>query len=150
MRCTNCRAELPDESSFCSECGQAISIVDHREEYSIKTSSSEDEILLEGLCTFWYFEPSEMMSADGSDCKFQLTKNSIRFVPFGIFSFGSFGKSDSMELPLNRIKSVRKTRYNLFFPAVELVADDESTFKFAGFGKIGKVYNKICEMCRFN
>ena len=85
MGCTNCGAELPAESNFCTKCGSAVVQVDHREKYALKTESSEAAILLEGGCTFFYFNPNETDS-EGSDCKFQLTENSIKFVPNGILS----------------------------------------------------------------
>jgi len=145
MYCKDCGMELPNDSNFCSKCGKA-NVAENKDNYALDTSSSKSDIILEGGCTFFYYEPGET-SKDGADCKFQLTSNSIKFVPNGIFSFGAFGKNDSMELPLNRIISVKKTKYNLLFPAIEILTDDKSVFKFAGFGKINDAYSKICEMC---
>jgi hypothetical protein len=156
MFCANCGIQLSDERKFCPNCGVKVGVnMTHASpeqnaqpvnQYTAPQPPALETILLEGMASAWLFEPGQTFSQEKMDGKFQVTQTSVKFVPNRFLSIGMFGKKDTVEIPFSSIILLQKTKWRFFSPAIEVLASNGYTLKFAGYGKIHKAFDMIREL----
>jgi hypothetical protein len=102
-----------------------------------------ERILLEGMADAWFFPPGVSFSSQKMPGKFQLSSSAVRFVPSRLLSAGEFGKKDTVEIQISAIESAQKVK--ALFPTIEIRATSGHVLKLAGYGKLHRVYEMLCQ-----
>jgi len=148
MFCYNCGKELQEDSQFCGNCGTKIrevspTFVSHTPENQSLLITKEDEpenVLLKATVVI----PIEPDAENHG--KLTITNKRIRFKSNRFLNADWFGKADmNLSFFYNEIAKIKNTKYDGFFPAIEITTKNGYSITFGGNWKLKKAYEIICD-----